>query len=77
MLKTNSCLLFIIFVTISSPVYAYIDPGTGSIILQGVIASIVLALGTLKFWWYRFTSLFTKRNTDISAEVDEDLDEFK
>lgn len=33
--------------------YAYIDPGTGAMVLQLLIAGIVAALATVKMWWYR------------------------
>lgn len=29
------------FIAISSPAYAYIDPGTGTLIVQGLIGSLV------------------------------------
>lgn len=39
------CLLF------SQPSYAYLDPGTGSLILQMLIASVVAVLLYIKFYW--------------------------
>lgn len=41
--------------------HAYIDPGTGSILIQGLIAAIVGALFTIKIWWRRIKALFTRR----------------
>jgi hypothetical protein len=45
--------------------YAYIDPGTGSYILQIVIASLVGAAFTLKLFWKRLrlfvSNAFSKR----------------
>jgi len=35
------------------PAYAYLDPGTGSVILQVVIAAVLGALFTLKLYWNR------------------------
>ena len=37
---------FAVFVISTSPVYAYLDPGTGSMIMQ-TIAAIVLTAGTV------------------------------
>ena len=51
--------------------FAYLDPGTGSIILQGVIAGVALALSTVKLWWYRLTSLFTRQKEDSDLENNE------
>jgi len=42
-------------------VHAYIDPGTGSLLIQGLIALVVGALFTLKTWWHRLRSLFARR----------------
>ena len=53
--------------TVSSPAYAYLDPGTGSIILQGVIAGIAMVTLTLKTYWYKLTSFFSK-NRDEDEE---------
>ncbi|HPT50421.1 MAG TPA: hypothetical protein PKZ22_09500 [Accumulibacter sp.] len=36
---------------LSNPAYAYIDPGTGSLLLQGLLALIVGALATIKLYW--------------------------
>jgi len=44
--------------SITSPAYAYLDPGTGSMLLSaviGVAAAIALAV---KMFWYRLVGLF-------------------
>lgn len=40
---------------------AYLDPGTGSIILQGIIAGTAVAWFTIKTYWYKLASLFGKK----------------
>lgn len=47
--------------------HAYIDPGTGSILIQGLIAAIVGGLFTIKLWWRRIKGLFT-RHQDAPPE---------
>lgn len=47
-----------IFLT-SSPSYAYLDPGTGSIILQSILAGIAVAIGFLRFYWQRFRAFLS------------------
>ncbi len=42
--------------TFASPAYAYLDPGTGSIILQSILAGIAVAMGMLRLYWHRFKS---------------------
>ena len=44
--------LFIWVTTFSQSAHAYLDPGTGSFILQLLIAGIMGALYTLKLYWY-------------------------
>jgi len=43
----------VILVVLSTPAYAYIDPGSGSMILQGVLAAIAAIAVTAKLWWHR------------------------
>lgn len=43
---------------------AYIDPGTGSILIQGVIAAIAAIGVTLKLYWHRFIALFRRKPVD-------------
>ncbi len=40
--------------------YAYLDPGTGSLIVQVLIASAVSALFAIKIFWKRLTALFRR-----------------
>lgn len=37
---------------------AYIDPGTGSLILQGLIASLAAAAVAIRAYWYRLKAFF-------------------
>ncbi len=39
---------------------AYLDPGTGSILIQGLIAGIAAAALVIKTYWYRIKSFFAK-----------------
>jgi hypothetical protein len=43
------------------PVYGYLDPGTSSIILQGLLAGLAGLLLVLKLYWRRFKALFSAR----------------
>ncbi|RLA39178.1 MAG: hypothetical protein DRR42_27600 [Gammaproteobacteria bacterium] len=62
--------ILVFFLTISSAANAYLDPGTGSMLLQGIIASIALGLFTIKTWWYRLVSFFPNRQQNQKAEED-------
>ncbi len=41
----------VIALTFAVPAYAYLDPGSGSIILQGILAAIAGILATIKLYW--------------------------
>lgn len=46
--------------------YAYIDPGTVSIIFQGLIGAIAASIVTLKIYWnkvVKFFNILKKKNT--------------
>lgn len=52
------------------PALAYLDPGTGSIILQGIIASILVGFASIKLWWYKLKSFFTTKKQSDSSDVE-------
>ena len=40
--------------------YAYLDPGTGSILLQAILGAIAAGFMTISIWWQKFKSLISK-----------------
>ena len=51
-------LVLVACLSIASPAYAYLDPGTGSMLISaalGVAAALALAV---KMFWYRLVGLF-------------------
>ncbi|MFK7730014.1 MAG: hypothetical protein AB8B48_00180 [Pseudomonadales bacterium] len=57
--------------------FAYLDPGTGSMILQGLIAAIAVAGVTIRTYWYRIMQFFGKEppQTGLLDDLDDDLEE--
>ena len=41
--------------------HAYIDPGTGSVLIQGIVAALAATGVALKLYWHRFVALFGKQ----------------
>jgi hypothetical protein len=41
--------------------YAYLDPGTGSILLQGLIAAVAGVTITGKLYWSRLKEMFSRK----------------
>jgi hypothetical protein len=60
----------LVLVLLPGPALAYIDPGTGSFVIQGIIAAVVGAGIAIKMFWHRIKSLFTGKS--ISSEDDPD-----
>ena len=46
-----------------TPAMAYLDPGSGSAIMSAVIGLFVAIGLTIKTYWYKFKSLFKRKNT--------------
>jgi hypothetical protein len=57
-LAVGIALVLVACLSIASPAYAYLDPGTGSMLISalfGVAAALALAL---KMFWYRVIGFF-------------------
>lgn len=58
---------------LASPAFAYLDPGTGSILLQSALAGIAVAIGVVRLYWHRFknavAALFGKAPATERTEV--------
>jgi hypothetical protein len=61
-------LLVICFVAMPTDANAYLDPGTGSMIIQMIIGAIAAGLLTLKFYWHKITTFFKDRNKPPQAD---------
>jgi hypothetical protein len=46
---------------LSTPVYAYLDPGTGSALLQGIIGALAVGAGFVAYQWQRVRAFFSPR----------------
>ena len=59
---SNLKFLFLIFSLISytSPAYAYLDPGTGSMLVQGLIGGVASAMAFLSIYWQKVKAFFGK-----------------
>jgi len=72
MLKINNMahqiLLVIILLLYPSNAYAYLDPGIGSLMLQGIIAGIAVITTTIGFYWKKIKSFFAKFKSKKQTE---------
>lgn len=44
------------------PAHAYLDPGTGSMVFQAIIAVFLGVAATGKLWWSKLKGLFCRKN---------------
>jgi hypothetical protein len=57
-------IFFCINIVLTGNALAYLDPGTGSIIIQGVIAAGLSAIFVIKTYWFKFSSFFKKKKNE-------------
>jgi hypothetical protein len=60
---TLSLLVFLLVVG-TKPAHAYLDPGTGSLILQGLIAGLAAAAGAVSLYSQKIKAMFFKKKQD-------------
>lgn len=68
-LKLSAALIVALFLLVSAlPAEAYLDPGSGSIVLQAVIAAIAAAAVAVRLYWTRLKSLFGRKRAGAEEE---------
>ncbi len=58
----NITLLSLIYITISSPANAYLDPGTGSLVTSIIIGAVATAIYIFKDFFYGLKNRKNKKN---------------
>ena len=61
-------LLFLFTFFFSQNAYAYIDPGTGGIILQAIIGAIAATSLSIKIYWQKIKDFLKKRSKKHDPE---------
>lgn len=68
MVKSIGLCLVFTFVLVQ-PAYAYIDPGTGSMVLQGILAAFMAAALFIKLSWRKIMAfLGIKKDNDVTED---------
>ena len=60
--------LLAFFVSLEMPVEAYLDPGSGSMLLQVLLGGIASIAVIAKLYWNRVTSLFTRKSAPKDSD---------
>lgn len=77
MQKLSSRLFWATYLTVGlwmlvvPPASAYLDPGTGSMVIQAVVGGAMAAGLILKTQWRRIKNLFSREESETSVTVDE------
>ena len=58
----------ILALLVSSPAYAYLDPGTGSMLVQALVAGLAVAAAAVAAFWTRIRQLFPGRRKPADPE---------
>ena len=56
----NKTIFFLFFFFFTSSAHAYLDPGTGSIILQAIVGAFAAFFSTLYIFWEKVKIFFRK-----------------
>ena len=67
-LRHVSLVLVLLALVFTRDVYAYLDPGTGSLIFQTVVAALAAAAYVLRSYWGRIRMLFGPRDRASSIK---------
>ena len=60
----HRALLLIALLCYAPVSHAYLDPGTGSMIISAIVGLIATVTLTAKTWWYRLKRLFSRRDQE-------------
>lgn len=59
-----SCCVLGVMAALTEPAYAYLDPVTGSFVIQGLIAGVMAVVAGVRSLRERFLGLFKRRRKD-------------
>ena len=74
-LVSAALILGLLWVVSTKAAHAYMDPGTGSFLIQILLASLFASMFALKVFWQRFTGRLAKILSFIKGRRDIDKSE--
>lgn len=60
-------LVFLFGSSVSKPAYAYLDPGTGAIVVQLLLGGVAGFMVIAKLYWQRVKDFFRREKPDLSS----------
>ncbi len=71
----NKFLLASIALVYSSHALAYLDPGTGSLIIQGLLGAFAVAAVAIRTYWYKIQSFFGRKRSSSLLDDEDNKDD--
>jgi len=73
----SSVVLIFLFVLAPMPAHAYLDPGAGSALIQGILGAVAAIGVALKLYWHRILKFLglRKPKDDVGAKASQDEQE--
>lgn len=59
-MKKYAFYIIALYVLLNTDAYAYLDPGSGSMILQAILGFIAAALATVSYYWEKVKTFLSK-----------------
>jgi hypothetical protein len=69
--STVALLALVVFLTSTLPAYAYVDPGTGSMLIQLVTGGVAGSLVLARLYWRRLKDKLTGKTSAPPADRDQ------
>ncbi|WP_339071127.1 hypothetical protein WIN67_10030 [Pseudomonas idahonensis] len=63
-----SLVALICLVVLPINAFAYLDPGTGSAVLQGILGALAAVVVVLKLYWHRFLRMLGLRKDSVKKD---------
>lgn len=71
-LQRNIIAVFVFLLFFATNAFAYLDPGTGSILLQGLIAAVAAVVGYIGLFWHKVKAFVQKLRGNSPASGGDD-----
>ena len=72
-MKATKFTIVFVFLFCTTPAYAYLDPGTGSLFLQLLLGGVAGLIVIIKLYWHSFlVKIGLRKETILEHDTDQD-----
>ena len=68
--RSTAAAVALFLVALSPPAWAYLDPGTGSMIISAIVGLFATAGLAVKTYWYKIKAFFRKNDAETRDHED-------